>query len=150
MKSLLQFSIKDFILEEYAAYPELCDALSKRFESVKDVNSAISFVKSKGKELGIEDIDPLLEELDEIKDDLKWLRSKRGQLVLYVNSKYEEWEKSLSKKFEISGLMLRAHSEKYAICVVGTIEDISMKENILKAVEEITDLNALDHLREKV
>jgi len=114
------FLIED-IKKEIPSEEETIDLLSIEIldnESITKVRKKIKEIKDK---ISSANLVVLNEELSEIKEDLKWVKSKRGQYVIEINNWYKSFRDEFRSIKEYEDIMIGGHSKIMCVFITGKI-----------------------------
>lgn len=80
-------------------------------------------------------LEDFMEEAAEIKDDFKWLSTKRGKYVVAMN----EWVETFFSEFrsfpEFENVMIGGHSEKLVVFVTGKVADLTTHKKLAAFIQ---------------
>lgn len=83
-------------------------------------------------------LEELKEEAREIRDDFKWMGTKRGKYILAVN----EWLEAFFDEFrsfpEFGDVVIGGHSEKEVIFVTGRVADLPTHQRLIAFIQAKT------------
>ena len=138
MNSLTKHTISDCLLDEIGSKSLLHELLSSEFNSIDQVELAIGKIKERSTTLDKDLANDILEELCEIKDDLKWLLTPASEIIIAVNENYNNWQEKVSSQYDISDLMIRAHVGGKGLATLGTLDNPDDAQAITKYIEKIS------------
>lgn len=101
-------------------------------ESLIELKEILSKVKRMAAEDLLEDFK---EEAAEIKDDFKWLSTKRGKYIVAIN----EWLETFFGEFrsfpEFENVVIGGHTEKQVVFVSGTVADLPTHKRLAAFIQ---------------
>lgn len=101
----------------------VCEGVFRSNERVKSAVAAIKKIR-KGAAPAVREVaDAVLEELKEIRDDLKFAKSRRGQFVLFANDYAQEVYKTMRKDEALAEVMIGSHAEHEQLVIAGSVND---------------------------
>ena len=92
-----------------------------KFISVSEVNKCIEIVRKC--ELDESTRKLLIEELNEIKADIKFVAVKSNRIIMYIDEHGKVLENMISKIYKVKNLMVRSHVSKKYLCILGETGD---------------------------
>lgn len=101
----------------------LCEGVFRSDERVKKALAAIKKLRKDAPGAARDVADHVLEELKEIRNDLKFAKSRRGKFILFANDYAQEVYKTLRKDDALAGVMIGSHPEHEQLTVAGSVED---------------------------
>ena len=89
----------------------------------------------------------ILEELNEIKKDLKWAATKKGKLILAYNEAAPGLYRIIRGQMGLSEVMIGGHSEKMAVVVTGRVPTERDRDKVLEIVSNALPYPVVDMLQ---
>ena len=127
LRSMLKNKVDISLIQESKEKKYAHKNLSASFENVKLAQMAMKKLRvyEKTNNVHFDDIRSLL---SEVIDDMKWLSDKKNNMVLWVDKKAKMVEGYVCKKFRLPKVMIRAHTSKKHLLVIGVFSEANIKE----------------------
>jgi hypothetical protein len=134
---------KEAVSDTFPKLPEedraiLMRLVSQKFSEPVAAKEAAAVVSKNKKAwrpiLGEDLFDELLEELKEIASDLKWSKSKRGQMIIYANAYAERVYQTLRQDKRFEDVYIGSHPEKLQLMMVGKVTKDSDLQDLQKLI----------------
>jgi len=98
-----------------------CEGVFNTSEKVLRVRKKIEEVKTASRAPAVLNVaDEVLEELDEIADDFKFAKSRRGKFVLFANNYTQEVYKKLRANADFNDLYIASHPDREELVLTGS------------------------------
>ncbi len=139
-ESLSKSTISDFLIDDIVNRSS-AEIPSKIIESLrivvenkndlKQLKKGISKLKPHiSKDLYVE----IQDEFKEIKEDLHWVGSKRGQYITKINDWIQPFHSEFNSFKEFEGVMIGGHSDKMVVFLTGKITDNKTYQKLINYV----------------
>ena len=139
-ENTIQFSIKDLLKDSISEYllSDIQDknvnmwkglSLISKVRSKDDIKRLKSFLKNNKANLGSTLYDDLKSEINEIKDDFNWVRSKDGQIILNIENWIENARLYLGKEHPDALIYVgRSFVDPKKLIIGGVVNDDDMQK----------------------
>lgn len=147
--SLNKTEIDDWIIDELEEDSEveipqaLLSNLKQKIQNSNDIKNLEKTIKDLSKYVSEDTIEPLLDELEEIKEDFECSETDKGKSTLVIN----DWTQLFHNEFrdikEFDDVFIGAHTEKNVVFVCGKVKNREIKEKLesyVKSKEPPLDL----------
>jgi hypothetical protein len=118
--------------------------LAREFQDETSVQAALAAFRKEMPTGGQDDL--ILEELKEIRDDLKWAKTKKGRLILACNEVVPRLYRTIRSEWGLSEVMIGAHAEKLAVMVAGHVGRPDDKQRVIALVRGSFECPVIDAL----
>ncbi|MFC1706717.1 hypothetical protein ACFL59_07840 [Planctomycetota bacterium] len=132
-------SEEDWTAEDRKGVKDLefvCGGVIRTKEKVKKVQDKVKKIRKGGTTTVKAIADLVLEELQEIKDDLKFAKSRRGKFVMFANDYAQTLYGTLRKDDSLAGVMVASHPEREEIVVTGSLGFSADLAKVAHMIEE--------------
>ena len=134
-------------LEGAAISASLRARLGREFPDERSAQAALAAFRKEMPTGGQDDL--ILDELKEIRGDLKWAKTKKGRLVLLCNEVVPRLYRTLRSEWGLSDVLIGAHAEKLAVIVAGKVGSPDDKRKVVALVRSSFDCPVIDALTVK-
>ena len=139
--SLCRVSISKHLIDEVKKEYEgdfflsLLNSMSKDIKNRNDFKELGKNVNQLKGYISEESFRMILEEQTEIKNDLKWIGSKRGKYILEINDWVQSFYSEFRSNKEFEDVLIGGHSERMVVFLTGKIEGKDTFEKLLNFIE---------------
>lgn len=139
-ESIVKRSISEWIVEECLAHlpnaskQDWIASLTAEVRTPTDLKTLRSAVQKLKKQLPEEVFESVQEELREIADDAKWIKTKRGKYVLALNKWVEPFHAEFRLKSQFANVAIGAHDEREVVFASGFVSSQEVFHELLKYV----------------